>query len=124
MIYKGFIGHVKYNEDNKTLFGRVINTRTTITFEATTVKNVENEFKKSVDFYISWCRKRGKDPEKPFPGKFSLRISPELHKKAVVVSTKKEISLNKFIEQAIEQIESGEIEYEITYPYNNSSCDK
>jgi predicted HicB family RNase H-like nuclease len=45
----------------------------------------------------------GKEPEKPFKGKFPARINPELHKKAAFIALQKNISLNKYVEIAIER---------------------
>jgi len=43
-----------------------------------------------------------KAPEKPFSGKFVVRTSPELHSRAVVAAKRMGLSLNKYIEKAIE----------------------
>ena len=101
MKYKGFIGHVEYDDEAKIFHGDIINTRAVITFQGITVDEIEQSFKDSIDDYLDWCKERGKDPDKPYSGKFNLRISPELHKEIVIVSRKKNLSLNKFVEKAL-----------------------
>ena len=50
---------------------------------------------------MEYIRADGVEPEKPYSGKFNLRISPELHRQAAVASARRGVSLNKFIEKAI-----------------------
>ncbi|MDI9426017.1 MAG: type II toxin-antitoxin system HicB family antitoxin [Spirochaetota bacterium] len=92
MEYKGYIGVVNYYPDAKIFHGDVINTRDVITFQGTSVKEIEKAFKDSIDDYIKWCKEEGVEPEKPYSGKFNLRISPELHREAAIAFTKMNIS--------------------------------
>jgi predicted HicB family RNase H-like nuclease len=101
MEYKGYIGIVNYDSDAKIFHGDVINTKDVITFQGTSVKEIEKAFKDSVDDYIKWCKEEGTSPEKPYSGKFNLRISPELHREIAIASTKMNVSLNKFVEKAL-----------------------
>jgi predicted HicB family RNase H-like nuclease len=81
MEYKGYMGIVEYDDDAKLFHGDVINTRDVITFQGTTVKEIERAFKDSVDDYLAWCSEEGTEPERPYSGRFNLRLPPELHKK-------------------------------------------
>ncbi len=101
MEYKGFIGNVVYDDEARIFHGDVINTKDVITFKGTSVDEIETAFKDSVDDYLSWCKSENVIPEKPYSGKFNLRISPELHRKAAVEASRKKVSLNKFVESAI-----------------------
>lgn len=56
----------------------------------------------SVEFYLGWCRERGKNPEKPFSGKFLIRTNPDIHSRAAIAAAKVGLSLNKYVEKAIE----------------------
>ena len=53
--YKGFVGKVEYDDEAKILFGRVINTRDVITFQSSSVDDIEEEHAESVssDMYVS-----------------------------------------------------------------------
>lgn len=101
MEYKGYIGIVNYDSDAKIFHGDVINTKDVITFQGTSVKEIEKAFKDSVDDYLKWCKEEGVSPEKPYSGKFNLRISPELHREIAIASNKMNVSLNKFVEKAL-----------------------
>jgi len=101
MEYKGYIGIVEYDSDAKLFHGDVVNTRDVITFQGTTVDEIEQAFKESIQDYISWCKEEGVEPEKPYSGKFNLRLSPELHKEIAITAKKMNLSINNFVEKAI-----------------------
>ncbi len=102
MNYKGYIGDVEYDDEAKIFAGSVINTKTVITFQGTSVEEIEREFHNSVDDYLDWCRQDEITPEKPYSGKFNVRFLPELHRRASVAAKKLNISLNGFIEKSVE----------------------
>lgn len=102
MNYKGYIGSVEYDDENRVFTGTVINTRTVITFHGSSVDELEKEFHTSVDDYLQWCREDGIEPEKPYSGKFNVRFSPELHRRAALGAKRLGLSLNSFMERAVE----------------------
>ena len=101
MEYKGYFGTVEYDAQAKIFHGDIINTKDVITFQGITVKEIEQAFKDSINDYISWCKEEGVEPEKPYSGKFNVRLSPELHRQIVILAKKKRISLNSLVEKAI-----------------------
>lgn len=54
MKYKGYIGHVEYDDEAKVFHGEVIGLRDVITFQGKEVGELEKAFKESVDDYLSW----------------------------------------------------------------------
>jgi predicted HicB family RNase H-like nuclease len=104
MKYKGYYGLVNYDDEAKIFHGDVINTRVVITFQGTNVDEIETAFKESVDDYLEWCKERGKAPEKPFSGKFVIRLSPELHRQLNLKAKQSNRSLNSFIVQTLEKV--------------------
>ena len=103
MTYKGYVAKIEYDEDNNIFTGMVINTRTVITFSGTSVKELEDEFKNSVEDYLEWCKADGVSPEKPYSGKFNVRLTPQMHQEAALKAGKMGISLNRFVECAVEK---------------------
>ncbi len=101
MEYKGYIGIVEYNSEAKIFHGDILNTKDVITFQGTTVEEIEEAFKGSIDDYIDWCKSEGASPEKPYSGKFNLRLSPELHKEIAITARKLNLSINNFVEKAL-----------------------
>ena len=90
MNYKGFIGSVEYDDEARIFSGEVINTRSVITFQGT-----------SVDDYLAWCKEDGIEPEKPYSGKFNVRLTPFFHGKIAAAAKKLGLSLNAFVEKAL-----------------------
>ncbi len=99
--YKGYLGNVTFDSDAHIFHGEVLNTKDIITFQGITVDELETAFQESIKDYLQWCLEDGVEPEKPYSGKFNLRISPELHKEIAITSKKLKISINKFVEKAV-----------------------
>jgi predicted HicB family RNase H-like nuclease len=99
--YKGYLGHVKFDEEAEIFHGEVINTRDVITFQGESVKELKKAFKDSVDDYLAFCAERGEEPDRPFSGKFNLRLAPEVHRMAYVAAKESRMSLNSWVENAI-----------------------
>ncbi|HBB15450.1 MAG TPA: toxin-antitoxin system HicB family antitoxin [Syntrophus sp. (in: bacteria)] len=101
MEYKGYSAKVEFDSDANIFHGEVINLRDVITFEGETVKKLKQAFQDSVDDYLDFCAQRGEAPEKPYSGKFVIRVEPELHKNITIEARKAGKSLNVWISDAI-----------------------
>jgi predicted HicB family RNase H-like nuclease len=97
MEYKGYIGHVVYDDEAEIFHGDVINIRDVVTFQGTTVEEIKQAFRDSVEDYLDFCIKLGQVPNKPFSGKFMVRIPPDLHRKAYESAIKAGKSLNAWV---------------------------
>jgi predicted HicB family RNase H-like nuclease len=104
MEYKGYIGKVEIDEEAGILYGEVINLRDVITFEGTTVDEVQKAFRESIDDYLEFCAQRGESPEKPFSGKFVVRLPAELHRKAYVQAKLADKSLNGWVAEVLQTV--------------------
>ena len=102
MKYKGYTGIVEFDDDANIFHGEVVGMKDVITFQGKSVEELETAMAESVDYYLEWCKERGKTPEKPFSGRFVVRTNPELHSKAVIAASRLGMSLNKYVEKAIE----------------------
>ena len=47
--------------------------------------------------YLAFCNERGEKPEKPFSGKFLVRVSPDVHRAASVAAARDGKSLNAWV---------------------------
>lgn len=56
MKYKGYIGHVEYDNEAKIFHGEVIGLKDIITFQGSSVKELEEAFKDSVEDYLAWSK--------------------------------------------------------------------
>ena len=99
--YKDLYGSVEYSAEDRVFFGKIEFINDLITFEATTVDGLEEEFKMAIEHYLKTCEKLGREPKKAFKGQFNVRIAPELHRKASIAALKRNVSLNKLVETAV-----------------------
>jgi len=95
--YKGYIGHVEFDDKNEIFTGEVINTKDIITFQAETTHALKQAFIDSIEDYLEFCNERNESPEKPFSGKFNLRVPPALHRKFYVKAKQSSMSLNSWV---------------------------
>ena len=96
MTYNGYTGTVEYSEDDNVLFGRLTGIDDVITYEGDSVQELREAFTEAVDDYLEHCRQIGKAPDKPFSGKFTLRISPEVHARLAAQARAMGKSLNQY----------------------------
>ncbi len=105
--YKGYIGRVEFDEGDELFHGEVVNTRDVITFQGKSVLELKRSLKDSVDDYLEFCRERGEKPDRPFSGKFVVRIPPEVHREAFIEAKRSGKSLNAWVREAILKAVSG-----------------
>lgn len=103
LTYKGYTGWFSPDEDGEILHGRVINIRDTVTFEGTSIEEIREAFRESVDDYLEFCEELGKEPSKPYNGNLSLRTTPELHARIEQAARKRHKSANKYIEEVLDK---------------------
>ncbi|KOH44984.1 type II toxin-antitoxin system HicB family antitoxin [Sunxiuqinia dokdonensis] len=103
LTYKGFIGSVNYSADDRLFFGKIEGINDLVTFEGTSVDELENAFKEMVSLHIEDCQREGKPVEKSYKGSFNVRVSQELHKQAVQTATAKGITLNQLVKRALKR---------------------
>lgn len=101
--YKNYTGIVEYDPDGKIFTGEVIGLRDVITFHGRTPTELERSFQKSVDLYLEMCQRDGVPPQKPFSGRFNIRISPEVHRQIAERAAQNRLSLNQWVSEAVQR---------------------
>ena len=94
MNYKGYTAKVEFDDEAMIFHGEVIGIRDVVTFQGRSVEEIKKAFNGSVDDYLDFCKERGEEPDKPFSGKFVVRISPEIHRKVYIAAKKAGQSIN------------------------------
>ncbi|ANK83406.1 MAG: antitoxin HicB [Rhizobiales bacterium NRL2] len=97
MKYKGYEAKVEFDDVDDVFHGEVLGLRDVIAFEGTTVNELHEAFRGSVDDYLQFCEQRGESPEKPVSGRFVVRVDPALHRKLANQAAARGLSLNKLI---------------------------
>lgn len=103
MKYRGYIARVEFDDDALLLHGEVINTRDVITFQATSTTDLIREFQTSVDEYIAFCEEHGREPEKPYSGKFMLRVDPDFHRSIQIAAIRNGQSINTWVVDTLKE---------------------
>jgi predicted HicB family RNase H-like nuclease len=101
MDYKGYIGKVEFDDDAGVFHGEVLNLRDVITFQGKTVAELRKAFHESVDDYLEFCTERHEEPEKPFSGRFVVRVDPMLHKSIAIQARLADTSLNSWVQDVL-----------------------
>ena len=104
MNYKGYAAKVEFDDEAMIFHGEVIGIRDVVTFQGKSVKDIERAFHDSVDDYLDLCRERGEAPDKPFSGRFVVRVSPEIHRKVYVSAKKSGQSINAWLNKNLQKI--------------------
>jgi len=97
MRYGDYIAKIDYEEDSKLFHGRVINLRDVVNFYGASAEELEREFRDSVNAYLEVCQEEGIKPEKPYSGRFNIRMPPELHQALATASASAGKSLNAWV---------------------------
>jgi len=101
--YKGYAGHVEFDDETGIFHGEVLDLRDVITFQGKSVKEIERAFRESIDDYLAFCEERHEEPDKPFSGRLMVRLPPEVHRKAYVSARREGKSLNQWIAEKLEK---------------------
>lgn len=102
LTYKGFIGSVHFSDEDAVFYGKIEGINDLITFEGQSVKELVKAFHDAVDDYLNLCKEAGKEPLKSCKGSFNVRVPSELHIIAMQQAAKSGISLNQFVQKALE----------------------
>ena len=95
--YKGYTGHVEFDDEAGLFHGEVLDLKDVITFQGRSVEELEAAFQDSIEDYLAFCQERGEDPDKPFSGRLMLRLPPALHREVHVRAKREGKSLNQWI---------------------------
>ena len=101
--YKGYIGSVEFSPEDELFYGKVQGIKSLISYEGSNAKDLISDFKNAIDSYLELCDQEKIKPEVAYKGSFNVRLSPELHKKAVIYAINHQTSLNKVIEDSVKE---------------------
>ncbi len=99
--YKGYVGTFDYHEGDEAFHGHVIGIRDMIHFQGISIPELRASFQEAVDDYLDFCVQLGREPQKPFTGKFVVRIESELHRQVSAKAKVAGVSLNQFVATAL-----------------------
>lgn len=97
LTYKGYQGRFEYDLDADIFHGDVLHINDVVTFQGRSIDELKAALAESIEVYLEYCERKGKEPNKPFSGSFNVRISPELHQKIAMQAARDGMSLNKWV---------------------------
>ena len=102
--YKGYTGVIEYDVELEMFSGHVIGLNDTIYFEGCDAAGLKRSMHEAVDRYLALCKRRGEDPDKPYSGKFVLRIDPELHRALAKSAALNNAPMNTYVNERLKEI--------------------
>ena len=102
MQHKGYKGCFEYDESSDIFHGQIIGIKDVVTFQGRSIDELKVALHDSVDDYLEMCEQEKKAPDKPFSGKFSLRLTPELHSNVAESAALTKRSINSWVIEAVE----------------------
>jgi predicted HicB family RNase H-like nuclease len=97
MRYGDYLAEIDFEEESKLFHGRVVNIRDVVNFYGGSAKKLLTEFRRSVEEYVAVCREEGIEPNKPYSGRFNVRLPPDLHRAVAETSAQEGKSLNAWV---------------------------
>lgn len=99
--YKDYEGTAELDMERKVCRGKILFIDDLVTYEADTPAKLQYEFEAAVDDYIETCSSLGREPQKPLRGQFNVRVSPAMHKDAVLRALADKVKLNDVVVRAL-----------------------
>ena len=108
LTYKGYQGSFEYDPDADIFHGDVLHLTDVITFQGRSIDELKEALAESIEVYLEYCTKKGKEPQKPFSGTFNVRLNPETHLRLAMRAAHDGVSLNKWVARTLEKAVSGQ----------------
>ena len=108
--HKGYTGVFEFDPEIESFFGRVVDLRDEITFYGKSLSELKREMGKSVNVYLSSCAKDGVEPDRPYSGRFNVRLDPALHREVALVAESSGRSMNDWVVEQLKHATFGTIE--------------
>ncbi|WP_449434602.1 type II toxin-antitoxin system HicB family antitoxin [Pseudomonas putida] len=97
MTYRGYAARIEYSDEDQLLIGHVAGIRDVIGFHGESINELRQAFVEAVDDYIETCERLGREPQKAYSGKLSLRLEPALHASVAAKAELAHKSINQWV---------------------------
>lgn len=109
--YKGYLGSAEVDTSAGLLVGKLLFLRDSIAYSASNPVELEAAFHEAVDEYLATCNEFGDTPDLPCKGSFNVRIDPYLHRCVALEAMACNVTMNRFVEQALQIACSKKVEH-------------
>lgn len=100
--YQGYTGVFDFDAELALFAGHVVDLRDEIYFEGKSVDELAESMRRAVDHYLDVCDIRGEKPERPFSGRFNVRVGPTTHRQIAAAAAAAGLSMNEWISGLLE----------------------
>jgi len=94
---------IEYDDETDQFRGEILGISGGADFYGSSPDELRCEFKKSLEIFLEVCKERGIEALRQYPGKFNLRIPPELHEKLAMTAEVQGKSLNTLAQEALQR---------------------
>ena len=101
ITYKGYHGVFEYDAKADIFHGEVVNLSDVITFQGRSIDELKLALADSVEDYLELCASKGKILERPYSGRFNIRLDPGLHQRIALEAASSGKSLNGWVADAL-----------------------
>jgi len=101
MMYRGYAARTEYDAEDRIFVGRLTGIEDIVVFHGSTVDQLEQAFHESVDHYLEVSERTGKPAQRPFSGKMTLRVPPEVHAAIAVAAETTGKSINQWSREVL-----------------------
>jgi predicted HicB family RNase H-like nuclease len=101
MEYKGYYSNPRYSAEDNVFWGKLDGISDSISFEGTTVSELQTAFAEAVEDYLDTCKRNGMTPKTPFHGRLEINIAPDIHRQVALFASERDVSLNQAVETAL-----------------------
>lgn len=89
--------NIEYSDEDQLLIGDVAGIRDVIGLHGESISELRRAFEEAVDDYLETCERQGREPQKTYSGKLSLRLEPTLHASVAAKAELAEKSINRWV---------------------------
>ncbi|MCG8293516.1 MULTISPECIES: type II toxin-antitoxin system HicB family antitoxin [Pseudomonas] len=107
MNYRGYSARIEYSDEDQLLIGHIAGIRDVIGFHGESVAELRQAFEEAVDDYLDTCERLGREPQKAYSGKLSLRLEPALHASVAAKAELAQKSINQWVSDILSQAACG-----------------
>lgn len=107
MNYRGYSARIEYSDEDQLLIGHIAGIHDVIGFCGESITELRQAFEEAVDDYLDTCERLGREPQKAYSGKLSLRLKPALHASVAAKAELAQKSINQWVSDILSQAACG-----------------
>jgi len=100
--YRGYTGVFEFDATIMSFVGHVVDLRDDIYFEGSSVTDLRDSLVRAVDQYLRVCDQRGEQPDRPYSGRFNVRVEATTHRRISAAAAASGVSMNEWLTEVIE----------------------